>query len=136
MTAKEYLNQAYRLNELIESNLRQLEALRARSTSLSSGGFEERVQATMSGDRIPLIVEKIIMLENKITAENIEMLDKLDEIRDTINKLEDRDERLALTLRYVEFKGWEEIAEKMHFEKRQVFRIHDRGLSKVEVICQ
>ena len=36
MNAKEYLQQAYRLNELINSNQRELDQLRALSTSISA----------------------------------------------------------------------------------------------------
>ena len=44
MTAKEYLRQAYRLNELIDSRITELERLRDYSTRLTSCSFEgERV---------------------------------------------------------------------------------------------
>lgn len=40
MTAKEFLNQAYRLNELIDSDVEELERLRDLATRISGPNFE------------------------------------------------------------------------------------------------
>ena len=44
MTAKEYLQQAYRLNELIDSDVHELERLRDLAGRISSPNFGEIVQ--------------------------------------------------------------------------------------------
>lgn len=130
MTAKEYLNQAYRLNDKIESNLRQVEALEAKATS-ATVNFGEKVQ---SGERnsTEQILLKIIALKQKINEETDRYIDLLTEIRSTIEKVKDPDENLLLTLRYIEFMKWEEIMEKMNFSETQVHRVHRSALKNIK----
>lgn len=131
MTAKEYLNRAYRLNDKIESNLRQVEALEAKATS-ATVNFGEKVQ---SGERnsTEQIILKIIALKQKINEETDRYIDLLTEIRSTIEKVKDPDENLLLTLRYIEFMKWEEIMEKMRFSRPQVFRIYNNALKSIVI---
>lgn len=53
MKTKEYLNQAYRLDQRINSDLTELERLRMMSTSISSPSWEEKPGGTRP-DIIPL----------------------------------------------------------------------------------
>ena len=131
MTAKEYLHQAYRLNDKIESNLRQVEALEVKATSVTVN-FGEKVQ---SGERnsTEQTILKIIALKQRINEETDRYIDLLTEIRSTIDKVKDPDENLLLTLRYIEFMKWEEIMEKMRFSRPQVFRIYNNALKSIQI---
>lgn len=129
MTAKEYLNQAYRVYELIESNNRQIQRLRDMSTNITVG-FDERVQGGKPGG-MAATVEKIVELQAIIKSESDRLTNLLIEIRNVINQVSDADERLLLTLRYLEFKKWDDIAEIMHIDQRQVYRIHGKALKNV-----
>ena len=132
MTAKEYLNQTYRLNERINSNLRQLEALEERATSITVR-LNPKVQGgTLNGTE--QLIYHILELKERINTETSEYIRTLEEIRQTIARMKDPDESLLLTLRYIEFMRWEVIAEKMHFSQTQVFRIHREALKSVEYI--
>ena len=48
MTNKEYLNQAYRLNERINSDLKELDELRALAVNIGSPSIGERVSGSHS----------------------------------------------------------------------------------------
>ena len=134
MTAKEYLQRGYRINELIESDLREVSKLRDIATSLSSPGFGEKVSGGSAGDAsYTRTVEKIIALESKIDSEIDELVSVQTEIREVIDKMQSKDERLLLRLRYVECLKWEEIASKMHISIQQAFRIHKNSLKKIEI---
>ena len=65
MTAKEYLRQAYRLDQKINSDLEEVAALREMASSVSSPQLSERVQTSRKGDA-PFVrcLEKIIELED------------------------------------------------------------------------
>ena len=131
MTAKEYLNQTYRLNERINSNLRQLEALEERATSITVR-LNPKVQGgTLNGTE--QLIYNILELKERIKAETSEYIRTLEEIRQTISALKDPDESLLLTLRYIEFMKWEDIAETMNFSETQIFRIFKRALKKITV---
>jgi RNA polymerase sigma factor (sigma-70 family) len=135
MTAKQYLRQAYRLNELINSDLSELEQLRLLSTSVSSPNLSGMPS---SGTRktepaFARCIQKIIDLEKEVNEEIDRFVDLKKEIRDVINDVESPNERLLLRLRYIEFLTWEQIAEQMSYSVVQVHRIHADALQNVKV---
>lgn len=133
MNAKQYLKQAYRLNELIDSDLKELENLRSLSTSITSDTTKERVQSSTVSDKIGNIVVKIVDLENQINDEIDKFVDLKKEIRDAINTVTNPNERLVLRLRYIVFLTWEQVAEKMTYSLKQVHRIHSEALKNIVI---
>lgn len=133
MNAKQYLKQAYRLNELIDSDLKELENLRSLSTSITSDTTKERVQSSTVSDKIGNIVVKIVDLENQINDEIDKFVDLKKEIRDAINTVTNPNERLVLRLRYIAFLTWEQVAEKMTYSLKQVHRIHSEALKNIVI---
>lgn len=134
MTTKEYLNQAYRVKELIDSNDRQLQELRDRTTKITIG-FNEPVQGGKPGNIGDIAVE-IVELKAKIKEDSAALARLLTEIRGVINQVHNADEKLLLNLRYLEFKKWEDIAPIMGYTIRQTTRIHGRALKKVENVLK
>lgn len=133
MNAKQFLRQAYKLNELIESDKDELENLRSLSTSIAGDMTQERVQTSASSDKIVNIVARIVDLENEIHDEIEKLITLKKQIRDVINKLENVNEKLVLKYRYLMFFQWEEICDKMHYSPRQIHRFHDSALENIEV---
>lgn len=135
MTAKEYLQQAYRLNELIASDEREKAALQELLTSLPSQDASKDIVSASKDNSASFtkIVEKIADLDNQINEEIERLVALKTEIRNVINAVPDNDERLCLRLRYIEFLTWEQVAEKMNYERRQVFRLHGNALNHVKV---
>ncbi len=130
LNAKAFLKQAYRLNELIDSNLAELENLKSLSTSVSGANYgAERVQGgNLPGSRIEGIVLKIIDLEREIQAEIDRYIDLKKSIRESINEIQNQNEKLILRYRYVELLSWSEIQRKMNLEETQVFTLHRKAL--------
>lgn len=131
MTAQQYLNQARRLNNFIESDKRELERLWSQATGLSGADFSERVQGTPTDNGIDGIVEKITELKRKINAELEHCITLKNEIWDTINAVSNDDERLLLRLRYIEFMKWTDISLEMRYSERRIFKIHGQALKNV-----
>ena len=94
MNAKEYLQQAYRLNELIDSNQRELDQLRALSTSISAVDVsKERVQGGAdSHDKIGSIIAKIVDLNDIINDEIDRFVDLKTDIHNKIMLIPDNTE--------------------------------------------
>lgn len=134
VNAKQYLKQAYKLNERIESDKIELENLRSLSTSIAGDMTQEKVQSSASGDKTLNIICAIVDLEDEIKNEIEKLIRLKKEIRDVINKVEDVDEMLVLKYRYLMFLQWDEICEKMNYSKRQMYRIHDSALEHVKVL--
>ena len=132
MTTKEYLRQAYRLDQKINSDLEEVSALREMANSVSSPQLGERVQTSHNGDA-PYVrcLEKIIALEDKINKEIDLLVDLKKEIRVVISTVEDTDERMVLKYRYVHNYTWEQIGNELHADARTVRRWHGRALQHV-----
>lgn len=136
MNAKEYLQQAYRLNELINSNQAELDQLRNLSTSISSVDVsKERVQGgTDSHDKIGTIVAKIVDLNDLINDEIDRFVDLKTDIHTKIMQIPDNTEKLVLKYRYIEFCTWEQIAVKLGFTFQWVHVLHKRALKSFDKI--
>ncbi len=135
MTAKQYLRQAYRLNELINSDLAELEQLRALSTSVSSPNLSGMPSGTRKQEApFTRAVEKIIDLEKIIDAEIDRFVDLKKEIRAVIFQVPDNSQKLCLKLRYIQFFKWEAVATEMGLSLKQVHRIHNDALKTVQKI--
>lgn len=134
MTAKEFLKQAYRLNELINSDLEELQNLRELSRSVSSPVLEEKVSRTKCTDPpFEKYVIRIVDLEQQIQHE-VERLIKLkSDIREAINQMENVDEKLLLRYRYINFLNWEEICVNLNVSMRTVHRLHSSALQHLKV---
>ena len=135
MRAKQYLKQAYRLNELIQSNQNELDELKELSTNLSGIDYsKDRVQTSPSGDAgYTNIVLKILELEDAIKTDIEKLLSLKLEIRTTINEVQDNEEKLLLKHRYLNFMTWDDICELMHVSMRTAHRIHSLALENVKV---
>ena len=135
MTAKEYLRQAYRLNELIDSRITELERLRDYSTRLTSCGFGgERVSKSRSTEApFVRIIEKIVDLEKVINRDIDRYVDLKTEMNAAIDRVSNVDERLLLRYRYLNNYSWDDIAQLLNVSGRTVHRIHSSALYNFSV---
>lgn len=135
VTAKQYLEQAYRLNQFIQSSQQELADLRVMSECISGIDYsKEKVQSSHSNDAgFAKIVEKIIELERAIKRDIEKMLSLKLEIRTAIDAVQNSDERLLLKYRYLNFMKWEEICVKMQISIRTAHRIHATAINNIKI---
>ena len=134
MTAKEYLRKAFRLNELIEADVGELGHLRDLAGRISGPQLGERVQSSRNPD--PAFVRylgDIAEMEEKINREICELVMFRKQIRESLEKMTDREERLLLTYRYLKNYTWDDIVRKLHVSSRTVHRIHASALRNFNV---
>lgn len=134
MTAKEYLQQAYRLNELIDSDAHELERLRDLAGRISSPNFGERVQRSRNLDA-PFVkyLGDIMEMEEKIQKELCRLVVLKKQILAALESVSDREERLLLTYRYLNNESWEQIAADLSVSMSTVHRIHASALRNFPV---
>ena len=130
MTVKEYLRQAYRLDQRINSNLEELTRLRIMASTISSTRVGDKVQSSRQNDA-PFVrtVEKIMLLEDKINQEVDMLVDLKSQIHDMISAVPQTDERLVLGYRYIHNMTWEQIGNELCADSRTVRRWHDEALA-------
>ncbi len=130
LNGKQYLKQAFRLNEIIQSDLQEINQLNEIATNISAGWVDsDRVD---SGDhqksKIDSCVTNIVDLKMKLVEEVEKLTETKTYIFQTIEKYENKNEQLVLRLRYINFLPWEEIKAIMTVE--DPYAIHRKATKK------
>ena len=133
MTARQYLGQAYRLDQRINSKLTQLALLRGNAMNLTANLKEISIQTSHDNAKMENTILKIIDQERELDEEIDRLVDLKAEIKKVIDGVENIEYRLILELRYLCFRSWEEIAVDMDYSIDNVFRIHRKALEMVVV---
>lgn len=132
MTVKEYLHQAYRLDQKINSDIEELHKLREMSCSISSPQLGEKVQSSRKQEA-PFVrsIEKISMLTEKINNEIDTLIDLKEQMRGVIAAVENTDEQMVLRYRYIHNLTWEDIGDELNVDSRTARRWHGTALTHV-----
>lgn len=135
MNAKEFLRQSHRLNDLINSNLNELEILRDQAINISGQQFDRDKLCSPGyvSSKIEAIVVKIAEYEYKINDEIDRLVDLKESIRCAISGVRNQDQQLLLRLHYLEYLPWVEVQRKMNLSEKQVHRLHGEALKLVKV---
>ena len=132
MTTKDWLKRARNLDEEINELLKKQQKLYEKVTGGGCGVGGEKVQTSKKN-----------VTENDFIklAEYSEMIDKrIDElygvkkeIHEAINTLENTTMRVILNARYIDCKKWKDIVGELYYSERQLYRLHSKALSKIDV---
>lgn len=128
--SEEYLEQALRLNELIEANKEQLEIIRSQSTKITST-LSERVSGSKD-NKLEMLICKIMELEDAISEETTRLCQLRSDIYSRINQLDDNLEKTILIYRYIENLTFEKISEKTKCSLPTIFRIRKDAIKHFE----
>ena len=131
MTVKEYLGQAYRLDQRINSKLEQLESLNGLATKCTSTLTGMPKSPSRSTSMVADAVAKIVDLQIEINRDIDLLVDlKCDMVR-IIKSVDNAEYQTLLELRYLCFKTWEQIAVDMNYCIDNVYRIHRKAIHAV-----
>ena len=133
MNAKEYLSQAFHIDQRINSKLEQVMKLRETSTKATATLSDMPRSDSPNVHRLEDTICKIIDLENEINHDIDRLVDLKREARDVIGQLSDPDQQLILELRYLCYKTWEEIADELGYCPSNIYRLHGRALEILRV---
>lgn len=129
---QEYLSQAFRLDQKIQSKLEQVTRLRVLAIKASASIPGEPVSGLSEPSPMENAIVKMIDLEHEINADIDGLIDLKREIMGVINSVKQPEYQLLLELRYLSFLTWEVIAEKMNYSYRQIHRLHGKALQSLE----
>ena len=135
MTAKEYLAQAFRLDQRINSKLEQVSRLRNLAMKATGSFQAERLSGTKQHSPMESSLVKVIDLEYEINDDIDRLVDLKREIIEVVNSVQPAECQLVLEMRYLSFMTWEEIADRMNYSYRQIHRIHGQALSNIRIDC-
>ena len=135
MTAEEYLSQARRLDETINSQMRELEYWRKMAASLSGMKFDGMPHSPNRSTDAPFVrcIEKIDEIQRSVGEKTERLISLREEIMSRIEMLESSEERLLLRYRYIDGLPWREIERVMGISKTTAHRIRASALENFHV---
>ncbi|OQB13572.1 MAG: hypothetical protein BWY15_01647 [Firmicutes bacterium ADurb.Bin193] len=131
MTAKEYLGQAYRIDQRINSKLEQIASLNGLATKCTSTLTGMPRNPNRGTSAMEDAVAKIVDLQAEINSDIDRLVDLKREMVKLIKAVDNTEYQTLLELRYLCFKTWEQIAVDMGYNVRHVYRLHDEAIEKI-----
>ena len=119
----------------IELEVKQLkeriEYLEEKKTSIKSQVITD--MPTGGGERTDILtlITKIEDSQIELIQKQSKLVDIMESIENTIDRLEDSTERLILRSRYLQCKKWEQICVELNYSWRQIHRLHSNILKKI-----
>ncbi len=133
MTAKEYLSQAFHIDQRISSKLSQVMRLRETATDCTATLSDMPRPDSPSRQQMADTICKIVDLEREINEDIDRLVDLKAEARRAINAVSDPDQQLILELRYLCYKPWNEIMTELGYSEATIYRLHGEALKKILV---
>lgn len=130
MTVKEYLGQAYRIDQRINSKLEQVGSLRALATKATAAISDTPSGGSRNVQSMESVIVKIIDLEHEINADIDMLVDLKREIVNVIKRISNPEYQTLLELRYLCFYSWEKIAVEMDYDLRYMHKLHKKALDQ------
>lgn len=130
LNAKEYLNRVRFADISINTKNDELYHLKLKSLQVSPQSQGERVQSSGSGGDFAKIIDKIVLLQDKINEEIDRLVELKEQARTFIHMLTDERYKTVLTEYYLNHKTWEQVADCMNYDLRWVYRIHGKALKE------
>lgn len=128
MTAKEFLAQAYRLDQRINSKLQQIDSLRSLTQNVTQSYDGEVVSRTRNVTSLEDAIIRLMEAEAELNQQIDQLVDTKIEIGKLIDAVHNESYRLLLEKRYLCFLSWDQIAADMHYSRRWVLNKHERAL--------
>ena len=136
MTAKEYLSQAYRLNQLANTKMEQIENLRALSEKVTASYGTEQVTHSRNVTSMEDTIVRIVAAQEDLNRQLNEIVRLQVEISTLIDKVQNVNYSQILTKRYLRFMPWNRIASEMGYSRRWVLQKHGQALEVVEKLLK
>ena len=136
MTAREFLNQAYKLDQRINSKLEQVSVLNDLALKVTGVITGMPHSPNHGSSRVADAVDKIVDLQAEINRDVDALVDIKREITHVIKAVDNTDCRLLLEMRYLCYRSWEQIAVDMSYSIDNVFRVHRKALRLVGEILE
>ena len=132
MNAKDYLGQAYRLDQRINSKLQQISSLRSLTQKVTASFDGEVVSHTRNVNSLEDAIIHLMEAEEELNQEIDRLVDLKAEIASVISQVRNESYKLILEKRYLCFQTWAQIGADLHYTRRWLLTKHDRAVDVVE----
>lgn len=128
MTTKEYLNQAYRLDQRIDAKIAQISSLNDLATKCTATLSDMPRNPNRGATTMADAVDKIVDLQREINRDIDRLVDLKREIVRVIKAVDNPEYQTILEKRYLCFMTWEQIAVDLGYDLRYLHKLHHRAL--------
>ncbi len=135
MSTKEWLNRGWKIEQEIAALEREQKKAQDRLYQLSPSYDGVKVQ-TAGGNKQEDALLSCIEYTKLIEIHKAKLDEVKCEIIKAIYSVDNSTYRTLLIMRYLSFMTWERIAEEMHMDLRNVYRVHERAVDVVEIHAQ
>lgn len=133
---KDELKMIFYLDSLIDSELRQLEELKSLKTTIKSFDYSlDKVKTSPSNKCFTGTVDRIVDLESKINSDIDELVARKERAIILFSHL-DGDKRLLMSMRYLNKKSWQDVADSLFCSLRTVHYLHGVALNELRAILK
>ena len=136
MTAKEYLSQAWNIDQRINDKVAHVSQLRDMAMNVSAVISDMPRSPSPNNQRMENIIARLTDTEDEINADIYRLVSLKLEIMNTIWQVTDENAQMVLERRYHRFKSWEDISADMSVSIRWVHKIHAKALDDIEKILE
>ncbi|MBR6483560.1 MAG: DUF1492 domain-containing protein [Clostridiales bacterium] len=131
--AKNYLSQAFRLNQSIDNKMKQLWELRDMAAKTSVTYSDMPGDPNRGKSKVESCVAKIADIEAEIDKEIDGLIDLKLDIMKRINEVSSPELQAVLDLRYLKFMNWNDIAKELGYGSRNVYLLHGKALDEIRI---
>ena len=122
------------INTRIESDVTDIGYLRQLMNNVRSSQFTELPFDQRDTEaRFVRILGKVMEYEERVNQELEKLVKLRNEVRDTIMGMDDELEKEVLIQRYLLYRTWEDIGDKVGANERTVRRWHDSALQRIVI---
>lgn len=131
--AKNYLSQAFGLNQRIESKIDQIAILNDLATKATVTYSDMPKSPNKGGSRMEDAIIKIIDLESEINKDMMQLVELKKDIIRRIKAVESAELQTILELRYLSYMRWEEIAIELGYGIDNIYYLHRKALDEIQI---
>lgn len=126
--ARKYLDRIRWLDRRIDQDIIELDQLRRRAVSLGATDYSRVIVQSSHDNSMEAIIAKIVDQQAAINQRIDLLAETKTAISAEIDQLEKPNHRTVLRYRYICLCKWEDIADRMGYDRRHVTRIHNGAL--------
>ena len=128
---KEYLSQAFRIDQRIQSKMEQVASLNDLATRATATYSDMPGSETRNLHRMEDAILSIIELEAEINEDICKLVQMKKDIVHKIKAVQNTEYQTLLELRYLCYKPWNEIMTELGYSEPTIYRLHGEALKKI-----
>ena len=131
---KKWLNRAYKIEPIIKQDIEEIKKMNDLIDSGFGIDYEKPLVQSSVKNEAPFErrIERLADYTEKVNKRIKEQVKIKDEIRSTIEKLDDFFERSILILRHCYYLRWIDIEIELNYSKAQCFRIYNQAIKNIK----